>query len=414
MLRDGSVTVHCHTDVLNASALGLGIAVGHRTGLFDAMASLAAPATHDEIAAAAKLHPRYVREWLCIMVTGDVVHTTGGADGGEAHAGAAAGAMPGAGAGTGAGAGASAPCAPGPAGEDPIDAGVKFVLPPAFHDTLCSGDGNMARYCEEIPMLCQNLKALCTCFAAGGGVPYAAFTDFDRWMMEGSDTSQTNSLVSKQVPAMHLTDVFAEGAVVADVGCGLGTAVLLLAAAFPRSHFVGLDIAADAVEKARTRAKDRGIGNATFAVVDASQLGSPDAAAAVRAAVPPGRLPPGRGRGGGVFDVVTAFDSVHDAANPQHVIDGVAAALKPGGTFAMVEVTAASSVQANKAHGMAPFLYAVSMAYCMTVSLAQDGGVGAGMMWGRERATAALQRAGFTDVNEVQVDGFNSAFLCTK
>src|SRR5688500_16980999 len=58
--------------VLNDGALCLMISIGHRTGLFDAMRSLA-PATSAEIAAKAGLNERYVREWLGAMTTARVV-----------------------------------------------------------------------------------------------------------------------------------------------------------------------------------------------------------------------------------------------------------------------------------------------------------------------------------------------------
>ena len=57
---------------LNGGAAALGLSIGHQTGLFDAMAELP-PATSDEIAEAAGLNERYVREWLGAMVTAGVV-----------------------------------------------------------------------------------------------------------------------------------------------------------------------------------------------------------------------------------------------------------------------------------------------------------------------------------------------------
>jgi hypothetical protein len=59
-------------NALNDGALGLMISIGHRTGLFDTMSQLP-PATSQEIAAAAGLNERYVREWLGAVVTGRVV-----------------------------------------------------------------------------------------------------------------------------------------------------------------------------------------------------------------------------------------------------------------------------------------------------------------------------------------------------
>ena len=60
------------TDVLNNSVLALMISIGHRTKLFDTMAILP-PATSAQIAEAAGLQERCVREWLTLMVTGEII-----------------------------------------------------------------------------------------------------------------------------------------------------------------------------------------------------------------------------------------------------------------------------------------------------------------------------------------------------
>ena len=59
-------------NMLNQGALSLMVSIGHRTGLFDAMAELP-PMSADEIAAQAGLSPRYVKEWLGAMVAGGIV-----------------------------------------------------------------------------------------------------------------------------------------------------------------------------------------------------------------------------------------------------------------------------------------------------------------------------------------------------
>ena len=55
--------------MMNGSALALMTSIGHRTELFDTLAELP-PSTSQQIADAAGLNERYVREWLGAMVTG--------------------------------------------------------------------------------------------------------------------------------------------------------------------------------------------------------------------------------------------------------------------------------------------------------------------------------------------------------
>src|SRR5260370_38285085 len=58
--------------VLNSGALSLMLSIGHKTGLFDTMSHLA-PSTSEQIARAAGLQERYVREWLAGMETGRIL-----------------------------------------------------------------------------------------------------------------------------------------------------------------------------------------------------------------------------------------------------------------------------------------------------------------------------------------------------
>ena len=95
------------------------------------------------------------------------------------------------------------------------------------------------------------------------------------------------------------------------------------------------------------------------------------------------------------FDVITAFDTIHDQAHPARVLATIAGALRPSGTFLMVDIRAASAVEDNLDLPWAPFLYSVSTMHCMTVSLGLDGD-GLGTVWGEQVATRILHEAGFT------------------
>ena len=69
----------------------------------------------------------------------------------------------------------------------------------------------------------------------------------------------------------------------------------------------------------------------------------------------------------------------------------------------MQEIHASTDVRGNMDHPMGPFLHAISVMHCMTVSLAQ-GDAGLGTMWGREQAPEMLQEAGFGDVKIHRLD----------
>ncbi len=325
--------------IVNDGMLALMVSVGHRTGLFDVMSTMA-PADAATIAATAGLQERYVREWLGAMTTGGIV--------------------------------------------DHDAASGTYQLPAehAAFTTREAGTGNLGAYTQYIAMLGQVEADIVECFRSGGGVPYSKFPEFQRLMAEDSAMVFDEALVDVVVPLVsELPAQLAGGIDVADVGCGSGHAINLLAAAFPASRFTGFDISADGMAAARAEAAAMGLDNATFEERDVATLDGPPR-----------------------FDLVTSFDAIHDQAWPDRVLKGIHEMLRPGGTYLCVDVKAASHVAGNVGHPLAPFLYTVSCMHCMTVSLA-EGGAGLGAMWGETKALAMLEAAGFRDVRVEVIDG---------
>ena len=115
------------------------------------------------------------------------------------------------------------------------------------------------------------------------------------------------------------------------------------------------------------------------------------------------------------YDLITAFDAIHDQAQPGAVLAAIARALRDDGTFLLVDIKASSNVEDNLEHPMGTFLYTVSTMHCMTVSLGQ-GGDGLGTVWGEQLATTMLREAGFTDIDlaPVEADPFNNYYVCRR
>ena len=111
----------------------------------------------------------------------------------------------------------------------------------------------------------------------------------------------------------------------------------------------------------------------------------------------------------GSYDLVTAFDAIHDQAHPATVLAAIRAALRLDGTFLMVDINASSNLEDNVALPWGSFLYAVSTLHCMTVSLGQ-GGDGLGTVWGVQLAERMVRDAGFAVVvrHDLEDDPFNA------
>jgi SAM-dependent methyltransferase len=335
---------------MNEAALALMVSVGHRTGLFDVMAAMPA-ATSAEIASRASLDERYVREWLAAMTAGRIVE----------HDGAA--------------------------GSYWLPAGHAAWL------TRAAGMDNLAAGMQYIGLMAVVEDQIVECFRRGGGVPYSAFPRFQAVMAEDSGAVHDATLIDVTLPLVPgLIDRLGRGIEVADVGCGSGHAVNLMAEAFPRSRFTGFDFSDAGIAAARREADRKGLANARFDKRDAARLGET-----------------------GRFDFITTFDAVHDQARPDLVLAGIAEALRPGGVYLCVDTCASSKLAENLDHPLGPFLYTVSCMHCMTVSLA-DGGLGLGTMWGEQTARKMLGEAGFTSIQTAHLDGdiVNTYIMASK
>lgn len=333
---------------LNGAAMMLMTSIGHRTGLFDAMSDGVAR-TSAQLASRAGLSERYVREWLGAVATGGLV----------SH-----------------------------------DAIANTYALPAEHAALltrAASPNNFAVTAQWISVLGAVEDDVVDAFRHGQGVPYERYGRFNDVMAEESAQTTLGGIDEHIVPLVEgLTAKLTRGIDVVDVGCGAGRAMLHLAARFPYSRFVGLDLQSAAIDAARAKAAAQGLTNVRFEPADLTRWDARQK-----------------------FDLVTAFDAIHDQARPDLVLANVRRALRPGGVFLMQDIKAASRVADNFANPIAPFTYTISTMHCMSVSLAQ-GGMGLGAAWGRELAERMLGVAGFGEVSvhELPHDIINYYYVC--
>ena len=115
------------------------------------------------------------------------------------------------------------------------------------------------------------------------------------------------------------------------------------------------------------------------------------------------------------YDLITAFDAIHDQARPDNVLAGIYRSLKPEGVFLMQDIRASSSIAENRDHPLGTLLYTISCMHCMTMSLSQ-GGMGLGAMWGEQNALQFLKSAGFTniEIRTLEHDIQNNYYVARK
>ncbi|MBJ3764650.1 class I SAM-dependent methyltransferase, partial [Maribius pontilimi] len=332
---------------LNEAALAVMTSLGHRAGLFDALAANPAVTSHG-LAERARVNERYLREWLGVMVTSGVVVF------------------------------------------DPK--GSTYTLPPehaAFLTRAASPD-NMAVTTQFICLAASVEDKLLERFQTGEGLCYHHFDRFHEVMAEDSAQLVVANLTDAILPVVPgLIQRLQDGIDVADFGCGGGRAMMALARAFPASRFTGFDLCEDAFAETAAEARFKGLSNLHFVACDlsaASLLGS--------------------------FDLVCAFDAVHDQADPKGFLRLIRRSLRKGGVFLMQDIGGSRDLEKNVENPFAPLLYTISSMHCMPISIGQ-GGPGLGAMWGVETAEEYLAETGFETVETHRLphDPINAYFV---
>lgn len=335
---------------LNEGAIALMTSIGHRTGLFDTMAELP-PSTSEQVAAAADLNERYVREWLAAMVVGRIVE------------------------------------------HDPEHG--TYYLPPehAAWLTRAATPDNIAVTAQFIPLMGTVEDRIVECFEKGGGVPYEAYPRFHEVMAEDSGQTVVAALFDHVLPLVPgLTERLENGIEVLDVGCGSGRALNLLARTYPKSRFTGYDFSEEGIARARAEAAGHGTQNVRFEVRDAAKLDEIER-----------------------YDLITTFDAIHDQAHPAKVLKGIHDALRPDGVYLMQDIAGSSHLQNNLDHPLGPLLYTVSTMHCTSVSLAQGGeGLGTMWGEEKAREMLREAGFTRVDVRQLPHDFANSYYVVTK
>ncbi len=295
-----------------ADTAGLAVTVmssiGDRLGLFKNLAEQGS-ATSTELAERAQINERYAREWLGAMASAGYLWY------------------------------------------DPATR--RFTLPPEHIPVLAQEGGPVffGGVQEEIVGLAGPVNQLMQAFRSGGGVPMEAY-DPSAWegLTRFTNGWFENLLVPVWLPAMPEVQAKLErGALVADVGCGHGKALIKLALTYPQSRYIGYDSFAPSIEQSRINAQEAGVADrVSFEQRDVSQ-----------------GLPEG-------YDVITTFDVVHDAVNPRGLLRAIRKALRPDGRYVCLEINSSDKLEENIGL-LGAFFYSVSVLYCMTSSLAHHG-----------------------------------------
>jgi SAM-dependent methyltransferase len=318
---------------LGAAFSGVLVNVGRKLGLYRAMVEIGA-CTSVALAEATGIRERYVREWLANQAAGGYVA---------------------------------------------YDSKTRtYTLPPAQAMVLVHEQSPvfMAPAFEVAASFWLDEEKVVEAFRSGEGLGWHAH---HHRLFCGTEsffrTGYRAHLVSAWLPALDgVVERLKHGARVADIGCGHGASTIIMAQAFPKSHFLGLDYHDASIATARQRAAEQGVaGNIAFEVKTATGFDGSD------------------------FDLVCFMDCLHDLGDPVGALACARKALKSDGRVLLVEPYAADRLEENL-NPIGRMFYAASTMACTPNSLSQEVGLGLGAQAGEERLRKVAFDAGFTNL----------------
>ena len=232
---------------------------------------------------------------------------------------------------------------------------------------------------------CRRIDDLAAASRTGGGVSWSQLGDDARTAQAALNRPMFLDELPHQIvptiPELHTR--LADGARVADIGTGEGWSSIGLAAAFPTSTFEGFDVDEPSVAAASRHAADRGLdGRVSFSAVDAARL---------------------RESRAGVFDVVMAYECVHDLPDPVGVLAAMRAIARDDGYVLVMDERTAETFAAP-ADPVERLLYGYSIVCCLPDGLSTPGGVGTGTVMRPSVLAGYAASAGFSRVEVLPVD----------
>jgi 2-polyprenyl-3-methyl-5-hydroxy-6-metoxy-1,4-benzoquinol methylase len=330
---------------LFASTIGalelLHVYLGHRLGLYRALAD-GGPLTPAELAKRSGISERYAREWLEEQAVAGILTA---------------------------------------------DAEPRFSLPGGHAEVLTDADST--NFLAPLPLgivsVASIMPELMEAFRTGGGVPYEAYgADMRSNIADGNRPGFLNLLGTQWFPAVPELDARLRAeppAQVADIGCGAGWSSIGIARAYPKVMVHGFDLDAASIKEAKRNAGASGVADRVrFEIRDAADP-----------------------KLGGSFDVVTAFETIHDMSNPVGALHAMRGLVREGGFVLIADEKVAAEFKAP-GDELERFMYGWSALHCLPVGMVEAGSAATGTVMRPSRLRQYAREAGFRDVEVLPVD----------
>jgi len=266
----------------------------------------------------------------------------------------------------------------------------RFALTPEARVALAD-EGHWA-YMPDVfgpPMTHREIDATVEAFRTGIGMTWESHGQHACHMQSAmTGARQEAFLVPRVLRAFDgAVERLRSGGRVVDVGCGTGVAARLLARSFPAATVTGLDPSGRAIAAARREALACGLDNVAFAEGTFDDLA-----------------------GFAPVDLLVTLDVLHDLTRPDDAVASAYRCLSDEGWWLVADIKSRGGLEANRKIPVLPYMYAMSVFYCMSSSMSETDGAGLGTLgMYPSRLYDMASKAGFTRFvrHEVEADPTN-------
>lgn len=337
-------------DRLFASVLGtldvLTVYIGDQFGLYDLL-HRCGPLGVEQVAQRSGMHPRYAQEWLEQQTVAGLIDV-----------------------------------------DDPgLDAEARRYSLSDDHAAVLSAPDSLSYFtpfARIVAAAAVQLPALQEAYRSGGGVGWSTFGPLMRTAQAQANRplylGPLGSEWLPSLPAVHRA--LSASGTVADIGCGEGWSSIGMALAYPSSRVDGFDVDPASIEAARQHAASYDLGErVSFHLAD----GATGVAET------------------GAYDVVTAFECIHDMPDPASVLANARRLVRTGGTV-MVMDERVREVFDGPGDPVEQLMYGFSMLVCLPDGLSHTRSVGTGTVMRPATLRKYARDAGFADVEVLPIE----------
>ena len=344
-------------DAVNGFFKVYSLYLGNRLGLYRALAGQQA-LTSSELAARTGSAERYVREWLEQQAVAGILEVV------DEKA---------------------------PAHER------RYCLPSGIAEVLLDRESvnYIAPLSQAVVGVARPLEALETAFRTGGGIPFADYgEDVRHGVSELNRPLFLGQLAREYLPAIadiHRRLSADPPARVADIGCGTGWSSIGMAQAYPKIRVDGFDLDEASIADARANARQAGLnGRLRFETCDAGD-------------------PALTGR----YDLVTAFECIHDMSDPVAALATMRRLAGPTGSVLVMDERTNERFTTDE-NPIEQLLYGFSVMGCLPAGLAEKPSAATGTVMRPHTLRQYARKAGFCDIEILPIDNVFFRFYRLK